>query len=40
MNGSHYWQLIVKAKQRSQLLDIIDNLPANTLHDIDPLDLL
>ncbi len=40
INSSHYWQLVVKAKQRSLLLDIIDALPSNTLHDIDPLDLL
>lgn len=34
------WQLIVKAKARSELLKIVDILPANLSYDIDPLDIL
>jgi primosomal protein N' (replication factor Y) len=34
------WQLVVKAKDRGELLKIIANLPANWSADIDPMDLL
>jgi len=34
------WQLIVKAKERAELLGIIDHLPSNWSYDIDPIDLL
>jgi primosomal protein N' (replication factor Y) len=34
------WQIIVKAKQRRKLLDIIHMLPSGWLHDIDPMNLL
>lgn len=34
------WQLVVKAKDRNELLAIIASLPANVSYDIDPLDLL
>jgi primosomal protein N' (replication factor Y) len=34
------WQLVIKTKDRDELLKIIANLPANTSYDIDPLDLL
>lgn len=34
------WQLVVKARERSELLRIIHQLPANWSYDIDPLDLL
>jgi primosomal protein N' (replication factor Y) (superfamily II helicase) len=34
------WQLVVKAKNRSELLRVIERLPANWSYDIDPLDLL
>ncbi|MEJ0073174.1 MAG: helicase-related protein [Candidatus Saccharibacteria bacterium] len=34
------WQLIVKAKDRNELLKIIARLPANWSYDIDPIDLL
>ncbi len=38
--GKYAWHVIVKAKQRSTLLQIIQKLPANTLYDLDPSDLL
>jgi primosomal protein N' len=38
--GKYEWQLIVKSKSREQLLIIIEELPANWTHDIDPVDLL
>jgi primosomal protein N' (replication factor Y) len=38
--GKYQWQLIIKAMDRSQLLQIIANLPANWTYDIDPSDLL
>jgi primosomal protein N' (replication factor Y) len=34
------WQLVIKTKDRDELLKIIANLPTNTSYDIDPLDLL
>lgn len=34
------WQLVVKAKNRQELLNVIDALPANWSYDLDPLDLL
>ena len=39
-NDKFQWQLIVKAKQRAELLKVIDSLPANWQHDIDPMNLL
>lgn len=39
-NGQYSWQLIVKSKQRSVLTDVVQMLPANWSHDIDPLNLL
>jgi primosomal protein N' (replication factor Y) len=38
--NKYQWQLVVKAKDRDELLKIIQDLPANTSYDIDPLDLL
>ena len=38
--GSYNWQLIVKAKQRQQLLEVIAMLPANWSYDIDPTSLI
>jgi primosomal protein N' (replication factor Y) len=38
--GKHQWQLVIKAVDRSELLKIIDHLPANWSYDIDPMDLL
>lgn len=34
------WQLVIKTKDRDELLKIIADLPANVSYDIDPLDLL
>ena len=38
--NKYQWQLVVKATERSELLKIISNLPANWSYDIDPMDLL
>jgi len=38
--NKYQWQLVVKATERSELLRIIANLPANWSYDIDPVDLL
>ena len=39
--GNKYqWQLVIKAKQRTELLKIIDLLPSGWSYDIDPLNLL
>jgi len=38
--NKHQWQLIIKAKDRSNLLKIIKILPKNCSYDIDPLDIL
>jgi primosomal protein N' (replication factor Y) len=38
--NKYQWQLVVKATERSELLKIIKNLPANWSYDIDPADLL
>jgi primosomal protein N' (replication factor Y) len=34
------WQVVVKAKRRSQLLDVISRLPSGWNYDIDPMNLL
>ncbi len=36
----YQWQLIIKARERPELLRIIASLPANCSYDIDPTDLL
>ncbi len=38
--GKYRWQLIVKAKQRKELIKAIDLLPGNITYDLDPSDLL
>ncbi len=38
--NKYHWQVIVKAKSRAPLLQIINKLPPNWIHDIDPTDLL
>ncbi|MFZ1484161.1 MAG: primosomal protein N' [Candidatus Saccharimonadales bacterium] len=38
--GKYRWQLVVKSPHRKLLLQIIDILPANWTHDIDPINLL
>jgi primosomal protein N' (replication factor Y) len=38
--GKYHWQLIVRAKDRGELLSVIDGLPSGWSFDIDPLNLL
>lgn len=38
--NKYQWQLVVKARQRPELLKIISELPVNCSYDIDPMDLL
>lgn len=38
--GKYQWQLVIKAVDRSELLNIVKHLPANWSYDIDPMDLL
>jgi primosomal protein N' (replication factor Y) (superfamily II helicase) len=38
--NKYQWQLVVKARQRSELLKIIEGLPSGWSYDIDPSDLL
>ncbi len=38
--NKYQWQLVVKARERSELLRIIDDLPASWSYNIDPMDLL
>lgn len=40
LQNKYQWQLIVKARDRSELLKVIAELPANVSYDIDPMDLL
>jgi primosomal protein N' (replication factor Y) (superfamily II helicase) len=38
--NKYQWQLVIKSKDRGELLKIIQQLPANWSYDIDPIDLL
>lgn len=38
--GHYFWQVIIRSKERSLLLDAIAKLPPQTLFNIDPTDLL
>ena len=40
LQGKYQWQLVVKAKNRGELLKIISALPSGTSYDLDPMDLL
>jgi len=40
LQGKFQWQLVVKARDRGELLRLIPHLPANCSYDLDPLDLL
>ena len=40
IGGKYQWQLVIKAKQRGELLKVIGLLPAGWTYDIDPADLL
>ncbi len=39
-SNSFYWQVVVRSKDRAALVALISKLPTNTLHNIDPTDLL
>ncbi len=39
-NNLYNWQLIIKSKDRSRLLEVIDLLPKTFIFDIDPINLL
>jgi primosomal protein N' (replication factor Y) len=38
--NKYQWQLIIKARDRAELLTVITKLPASAAYDLDPLDLL
>ena len=38
--GKFTWHVVVKSKQRSNLIEIIKNLPSNCTYDLDPSNLL
>lgn len=40
LGGQFQWQLVIKAKQRAELLKVIELLPSGWSYDIDPIDLL
>jgi primosomal protein N' (replication factor Y) len=40
LQNKYQWQLVVKARQRGELLKIIEQLPSGWSYDIDPIDLL
>lgn len=40
VQNKYEWQLIIKAKKRTELLKVIDLLPSNWSYDIDPINLL
>ena len=40
MNGKFEWQIILKAKNRKSLVEIINTLPSGFSYDIDPANLL
>ena len=40
IGGKYQWQLIVKAKNRTELLELTKNLPSGWTYDIDPSNLL
>lgn len=40
IQSKYQWQLVIKAKKRSELLRIIEHLPAGWSYDIDPMNLL
>lgn len=40
VGGKYQWQLIIKAKDRKELLKVLPLLPSNWTHDLDPLNLL
>ncbi len=40
LRGKYRWQLILKARQRTELLKVLPHLPANWTYDLDPINLL
>ncbi len=40
LGGKYHWQIVVKAKNREDLVQMARTLPAGWSHDLDPLDLL
>lgn len=40
IGGKYQWQIVIKAKQRRLLLDIVADLPSQWSYDIDPINLL
>jgi len=40
LGPKYHWQIIVKSRQRSQLVEIANSLPSGWTHDLDPMDLL
>jgi len=40
LQNKYQWQLVIKAKQRGELLRVISQLPSGWSYDIDPLNLL
>jgi primosomal protein N' (replication factor Y) len=38
--GEYHWQIVIKAKNRGSLVDIIKHLPSNWFYDLDPANLL
>ena len=40
IGAKYQWQLVIKARQRSELLKVIDMLPTDWSYDLDPLNLL
>jgi primosomal protein N' (replication factor Y) len=40
LGGKYHWQLIIKAKDRRQLINVIDLLPSGWTYDLDPSNLL
>lgn len=39
-NGKHYWQLVLRANQRSELLTVLSSMPAEIASELDPISLL
>lgn len=39
-SGKFVWQLVIKAKQRGELVSVVQQLPPGWTHDIDPMNLL
>jgi primosomal protein N' (replication factor Y) len=40
IQNKYGWQLVLKAKDRNELLQVVRNLPSGWTYDIDPLNLM